>query len=161
VTRTVYRAPASGKIINLDLEKGDYVTRGVNRLALVKSNSYYVTGYFEETKVPSIRIGDPVDIWLAAGKIQLKGHVMSINGGISNDNTTPGNEMLPTVSATFTWIRLAQRVPVDIKIDSVPPQVDLTAGMSATVRVDIPPAQQADERTVVHSWKTDTAVVLH
>jgi multidrug resistance efflux pump len=160
VTRTVYTAPADGTITNLALEKGDYVTRGVDRLALVKADSYYVTGYFEETKIPSIRVGDKVNIWLMAGSLQLKGHVESIDSGISNENTTPGNQMLPSVSATFAWIRLAQRIPVDIKIDSVPAGVELSSGMSATVKVDLPLNDQRSRRSVLHVWNTDFGAVL-
>lgn len=161
LSRTIYKAPADGKIINLALEKGDYVTRGVDRLALVKSNSYYVTGYFEETKIPAIRLGDKVEIWLMAGSIRLDGHVEAIDSGISNENTTPGNEMLPSVSATFSWIRLAQRIPVDIRIDNVPAGVDLSSGMSATLKVVVPPNEQRNRRSVLHALSTDVSAVLH
>jgi multidrug resistance efflux pump len=151
LTRTTYISPASGKIINLELEKGDYVNRGVNRLALVKDDSYYVTGYFEETKIPSVRIGDKVEIWLMAGTLKLDGHVTSIDSGISNTNATPGNQMLPSVEATFAWVRLAQRIPVNIKIDHVPDGVVLSSGMSATLKVDVPAGEQRDQRSVVHA----------
>jgi len=161
LTRTNYKAPVDGKIINLALERGDFVTRGIDRLALVKRDSYYVTGYFEETKIPSIKIGDKVEIWLMAGRIKLNGHVQSINSGISNENTTPGNEMLPAVSATFSWIRLAQRIPVDIKIDSIPDGVQLSSGMSATLKVDVLPTEKRNQRTVLHAWKSDFGAVFH
>lgn len=160
LARTAYRAPANGQIINLDLEKGDYVTQGVSRLSMVKTGSYYVTGYFEETKIPSIRVGDRVEIWLAAGRIKLYGHVHAINGGISNDDTTPGNERLPEVSPTFTWIRLAQRIPVDIQIDAIPENTGMSAGMSATLKVDIPASRAQQERSVWHSWTSDLGAVL-
>ncbi len=147
--RTVYRAPASGRITNLELEKGDYVTRGSSQLALVKDGSYYVTGYFEETKIPAIRPGDEVEIWLMAGTVQLKGRVESIDSGISNTNTTPGNQMLPSVEATFAWVRLAQRIPVNISIDEIPDDLSLSVGMSATLKVN--PSEDRDQRSAVHA----------
>lgn len=147
--RTVYRAPASGRITNLELEKGDYVTRGSRQLALVKDGSYYVTGYFEETKIPAIRPGDEVEIWLMAGTVQLTGRVESIDSGISNTNTTPGNQMLPSVEATFAWVRLAQRIPVNIRIDEIPDDLSLSVGMSATLKVI--PSEERDQRSAAHA----------
>lgn len=160
LARTVYKSPASGKIINLELEKGDYVNRGVNRLALVKDDSYYVTGYFEETKIPGIKIGDKVEIWLMAGTLKLDGHVASIDSGISNSNSTPGNQMLPSVEATFAWVRLAQRIPVNIKIDHVPDGVNLSSGMSATVKVVVPAGDPRDQRSVVHALGENIKAML-
>lgn len=160
LARTTYSSPASGKIVNLELEKGDYVNRGVNRLALVKEDSYYVTGYFEETKIPSIKIGDKVEIWLMAGTLKLDGHVESIDSGISNSNSTPGNQMLPSVEATFAWVRLAQRIPVNIKIKHVPEGVNLSSGMSATLKVVQPAGDQRDRRSVAHAFVENLKSVL-
>ncbi|MHC8287166.1 efflux RND transporter periplasmic adaptor subunit [Pseudomonas sp. XS1P51] len=160
LARTTYTSPASGKIINLELEKGDYVNRGVNRLALVKDDSYYVTGYFEETKIPGIKIGDKVEIWLMAGTLKLEGHVESIDSGISNSNSTPGNQMLPSVEATFAWVRLAQRIPVNIKIDQVPEGVNLSSGMSATLKVVVPVGDQRDQRSVIHAFSENVKSLL-
>jgi multidrug resistance efflux pump len=158
--RTTYRAPTSGKVINLSMEKGDYVARGVERLAIVDTSSYYLTGYFEETKVPSIHVGDSVDVWLMAGKVELKGHVRAVNAGISNENATPGNELLPRVEPTFTWLRLAQRIPVDIAIDVVPPDVDLTSGMSATLRVHPRAGMLAEGRSAGHAVESDIKAAM-
>lgn len=151
--RTVYRAPVSGKITNLELEPGDYVTRGSSQLALVRDSSYYVTGYFEETKIPSIRLGDKVDIWLMAGKMKLEGEVESIDSGISNTNTTPGNQQLPSVEATFAWVRLAQRIPVNIRITHIPDDLSLSVGMSATLKVHSAPDRQTEQRSVMHALR--------
>lgn len=158
--RTLYRAPLAGKIINLSMESGDYVAKGVERLAIVDTSSYYLTGYFEETKIPAIHADDPVDIWLMAGKVELKGHVRSVNAGISNENVTAGNELLPHVEPTFTWLRLAQRIPVDVVIDFVPPGVELTAGMSATLRVRPPRDIAGVTRTAGHALTGDVKAVL-
>ena len=148
--RTVYRSPASGKIINLSLEKGDYVNQGSELLALIKDDSYYVTGYFEETKLTSIKPGDSVEIWLLDGTQKLAGHVASIDSGISNTNTTPGNQMLPAVEPTFAWVRLAQRIPVNIKIDAIPDGLILSSGMSATIKI-IPTGESSNNRRSV--WR--------
>lgn len=160
LSRTTYVSPVDGKIINLELEKGDFVNRGVNRLALVRDNSYYVTGYFEETKIPAIKIGDKVEIWLMAGTQKLEGHVESVDSGISNTNSTPGNQMLPSVEATFAWVRLAQRIPVNIKIDQIPDGLQLSSGMSATLKVNIPAGDTRDQRSVSHALAEDVRSVL-
>ena len=151
--RTVYRAPVSGKVTNLELEPGDYVTRGSSQLALVQDNSYYVTGYFEETKIPAIRPGDKVDIWLMAGKVKLEGEVESIDNGISNTNATPGNQQLPSVEATFAWVRLAQRIPVNIRVTHIPDDLSLSVGMSATLKVNGSPDRERDQRSVMHALR--------
>ena len=158
--RTVYRAPASGKITNLELEEGDYVTRGSSQLALVKDGSYYVTGYFEETKIPAIRPGDQVEIWLMAGTVKLLGQVESIDSGISNTNATPGNQMLPSVEASFAWVRLAQRIPVNIKIEHIPDDLQLSVGMSATIKVNATQDEQRDQRSVMHSMSENLGALL-
>lgn len=149
--RTVYLAPVSGKITNLELEQGDYVTRGSSQLALVRDRSYYVTGYFEETKIPAIRPGDKVDIWLMAGKVRLEGEVESIDSGISNTNATPGNQQLPSVEATFAWVRLAQRIPVNIRISRIPDDLSLSVGMSATLKVHSSADRRHNQRSVMHA----------
>ena len=135
LNRTVYYAPEDGKITNLDLAKGDYVNKGVNKLALTVNSSYFITGYFEETKLQNIKVGEPVDIWLMSGEIYLRGHVSSIDAGISNGNITAGNQMLPDVEAGYSWIRLAQRIPVNITIDAIPKDINISSGMTATIKV--------------------------
>ncbi|WP_106478693.1 efflux RND transporter periplasmic adaptor subunit [Phytohalomonas tamaricis] len=144
--RSEVRAPADGSIINLQLRQGNYVSRGNAAMSLVQAGSFYVTGYFEETKIPAIDIGDKVDVWLMSGKKRLEGHVTNIGRGISNANTSPDNQLLPQVQPTFTWVRLAQRIPVDIALDKVPDDVYLSAGMTATVRVQ---AKDRDDSNVL------------
>ncbi|WP_025732567.1 efflux RND transporter periplasmic adaptor subunit [Carnimonas nigrificans] len=135
LSRTEYRAPASGHIVNLSLRQGDYVSQGTPQMSLVRDHSYYITGYFEETKIDRIKPGEEARVWLMSHSKSLNGHVVSIGRGISNSDTSKGNDQLPTVSPTFTWVRLAQRIPVDIHIDHVPEGVVLSSGMTATVRV--------------------------
>lgn len=135
--RTEVRAPSDGYITNLGIRVGDYATAGVARLALIDRHSYWVYGYFEETKLPRIRIGDPVDIRLMSGGVHLRGTVQSIARGITDAGNPTGTDLLAEVNPTFNWVRLAQRVPVRITIDTdhLPAGFELAAGMTATVIV--------------------------
>lgn len=138
--RTRYLAPADGQLVNLQFHQGDFVTRGVSRLSLIRSDRFYVTGYFEETKLPYIHVGDPVRITLMSSSRPLKGHVTAIGRGISNSNSTPGSDLMPNVAPTFTWVRLAQRIPVDVAFDELPEDIALSAGMTASLHVESAPA---------------------
>ncbi|WP_083942017.1 efflux RND transporter periplasmic adaptor subunit [Salinicola socius] len=144
--RTRVVAPISGHVLNLQLAAGNYVTRGTSVMALVQSNSYYVMGYFEETKIPSIRVGDSAEVILMNGDTHLRGHVAGIGRGIADTNTSLNNQLLPQVQPTFNWVRLAQRIPVRITLDDIPDETLLSAGMTATVRVDAAGGSRSDER---------------
>lgn len=133
--RTTVTAPASGHLLNLKLVEGDYVTTGEPVMALVKSDSFYVTGYFEETKMPGINVGDTAEVILMSGNTHLEGHVAGISRGIADTNTSSNSQLLPRVQPSFNWVRLAQRIPVRIELDQVPADVRLSAGMTATVRI--------------------------
>ncbi|CBV43236.1 RND family transport protein MFP component [Halomonas elongata DSM 2581] len=133
--RTTVQAPAAGHVLNLQLAEGNYVNTGTPVMALVKADSFYVTGYFEETKTPHIRVGDPARVILMSGDVELEGHVASIGRGIADSNTSTDNQLLPQVQPTFSWVRLAQRIPVRIELDEIPEEVTLSAGMTATVRI--------------------------
>ena len=136
--RTQVVAPVNGYVTNLLTRAGDYATAGHSLVALVDSDSFYVGGYFEETKLPHIRPGDRADIRLMSGGHALRGTVEGIARGITDaDNPTSSSDLLATVSPTFNWIRLAQRVPVRVRIDpaSVPKDTILAAGMTASVTV--------------------------
>ncbi|WP_367399155.1 efflux RND transporter periplasmic adaptor subunit [Halomonas sp. FL8] len=133
--RTEVAAPVDGSVLNLHLAQGNYVNAGESVMALVRDESYYVTGYFEETKLPRIEVGDPAAIILMSGDTVLSGHVVSIGRAIADPNTAPNSQLLPQVEPTFSWVRLAQRIPVRIEFDSVPDDVLLSAGMTATVRI--------------------------
>ncbi|RKR04192.1 RND family efflux transporter MFP subunit [Kushneria sinocarnis] len=133
--RTVIRAPTDGTVVNLNLREGNYVSQGNAQMSLIRAGSFYVTAYFAETKLPPIDVGDRASIHLMSGAKELTGHVASIGRGIANTNTTGNNQLLPQVQQTFTWVRLSQRIPVDIVIDHIPDGVYLSAGMTATVRI--------------------------
>lgn len=136
--RTQVVAPISGHVLNLQLAAGNYVTRGTPVMALVQSNSYYVMGYFEETKMSSIDVGDPAEVILMNGNTHLRGHVAGIGRGIADTNTNLNNQLLPQVQPTFNWVRLAQRIPVRVTLDEVPEGTLLSAGMTATIKIQAP-----------------------
>jgi multidrug resistance efflux pump len=133
--RTEVRSTVNGFVTNLLLRVGDYANKGSPNIAIVDSDSYWVAGYFEETKLGSFRVGDAAQVNLMGFDEPLMGHVESITRGISSPNATVSTQGLPSVEAVYTWVRLAQRIPVRIKFDSVPPTITLTAGLTATVIV--------------------------
>jgi multidrug resistance efflux pump len=134
LTRSEVRAPADGYITNLNLYPGDYATAGIARMALIDSHSFWVYGYFEETKIPRVQVGDHAVVRLMAGGVDIQGHVDSLSSGIADrDNPTSTGDLLANVNPIFTWVRLAQRVPVRVHLDGVPPGVHLAAGMTCTV----------------------------
>jgi RND family efflux transporter MFP subunit len=135
LTRTEVRAPVNGHIANLQVDVGDYAAASKPLLAIVDSDSIYVAGYFEETKIPRIHEGDKASIRLMGVGTPLEGHVDSIAPAIVDRETAQGADLLPNVNPTFSWVRLAQRIPVRIAIDDRPEGVRLSAGMTATVVV--------------------------
>jgi len=136
--RTTVRSPVDGYVTQLRLQVGDYAEAGNTNLFVVDGHSFWVTGYFEETKLPGVRIGAPVSIKLMGFAPLLEGHVASMGRGIADANELRSDSGLPRVSPTFSWIRLAQRVPVRIELDKVPDGVELAAGMTASVEVTSP-----------------------
>lgn len=138
LARTDVRSPVNGFITNLLVQRGDYATAGRSMVAVVDSDSFYVVGYFEETKLRHIKIGDPVSIRLMAYDAPLAGHVQSVARAITDRDNALGNDLIANVNPTFSWVRLAQRIPVRITIDEVPDGVTLSGGMTATVVVTDP-----------------------
>ncbi|MBO3277714.1 efflux RND transporter periplasmic adaptor subunit [Pseudomonas schmalbachii] len=132
--RTEVRASVDGYVTNLNVHRGDYARVGEAKMAVVDESSYWIYGYFEETKLPHIRIGDPAELQLMSGE-RLKGHVESIARAIYDRDNPESRELVADVNPTFNWVRLAQRVPVRIHIDEVPDGVLLAAGITATVIV--------------------------
>jgi multidrug resistance efflux pump len=136
VSRTEVRASVNGKVTNLDLHPGDYVGAGKQAMALVDADSLRVEGYFEETKLRHIRVGDRARIHLMGDEREAIGHVDSIAGGIADDQTKDTGNLLPAVEPTFSWVRLAQRIPVRIHVDRMPPGTLLIPGRTATVTIE-------------------------
>jgi multidrug resistance efflux pump len=132
--RTSVVAPVDGYVTNLNTYRGDYAIAGSAKLAIIDSHSFWVYGYFEETKIRYVQVGDKADMTLMSGGT-LAGHVESVSRGIYDRDNPESRELLADVNPTFNWVRLAQRVPVRIHIDQVPPGILLAAGMTCTVTV--------------------------
>ncbi|MFJ9448730.1 MULTISPECIES: efflux RND transporter periplasmic adaptor subunit [unclassified Herbaspirillum] len=133
--RTKVVAPVDGYITNLSVRRGDYASAGVAKIAIIDSHSFWVYGYFEETKLPYVAVGDKAKIQLINGAT-LRGHVDSISRGIYDRDNPQSRELLADVNPTFNWVRLAQRIPVRIQIDEVPKDVLLAAGLTCTVTLE-------------------------
>ncbi|KSB90724.1 hypothetical protein AS593_10245 [Caulobacter vibrioides] len=133
--RTLVVAPTDGFLSDLTLRAGDYVTAGKPVLALIDSRSYRVEGYFEETKLKGLHVGQKVSITVMGEDKPLHGHIQSIAAGIEDRDRAAGASLLPNVNPTFSWVRLAQRVPVRVALDETPKDLRLIAGRTATVAV--------------------------
>ena len=131
--RTVVRSTVNGYVDNLRLRVGDYAVVGQNKLTIIDSDSFWVSGYFEETKLPRIHAGDQAIIELMGVNSKISGHVESISRGIADSNGSTDAQGLANVNPVFYWVRLAQRIPVRIHIDHVPEGITLAAGMTCTV----------------------------
>jgi RND family efflux transporter MFP subunit len=133
--RSTVLAPVNGIVTNFDLLPGRYVNAGAPVFALIDSDSFRIEGYFEETKLRRIHIGEDATVKLIGDRRVLSGHVESIASGIEDLNRSTSSELLAAVNPTFSWVRLAQRIPVRIKLDNVPPDLLLVSGRTATVSI--------------------------
>jgi multidrug resistance efflux pump len=136
--RTQVRSPVNGYVTSLLMREGDYAHEGATNVSVVDTDSFWVDGYFEETKLARLCIGDRAEAKLMGYAKPIRGHLTTVTRGISVSDAAPGTQGLPNVDATYTWVRLAQRVPVRIAIDDVPPGVPLVSGTTATVTVRDP-----------------------
>ena len=134
--RSIVTSPVDGSVTNVALEPGDYVTTGKGVMALVDSATLRIEGYFEETKLPRIHIGDRVQVRLMGDPRLLAGRVESIAAGIADRERTDSPDLLANINPTFNWVRLAQRIPVRIKPDPLPAGVNLVIGRTATVTIE-------------------------
>lgn len=135
LSKTKIFAPTDGYITNLQTRKGNYATAGTPIVGLVDTHSFYVLGYFEETKLRHIKEGSQADITLYNGNIPLQGQVESIGRAIYDQSVDASDDLLMNVKPNVPWVRLAQRVPVRIKLLNVPADVVLVAGTTATISV--------------------------
>jgi multidrug resistance efflux pump len=136
--RTIIKSTVNGIVTNLELQPGDYATIGHQVMAVVNTDSIYADGYFEETKLPVIQVGDKAIVHLMGVEADLHGTVESIAAGIEDRERSGSGNDLANINPTFSWVRLAQRIPVRIKLDEVPPSVSLIAGRTATVSILVP-----------------------
>ena len=133
--RSVVRSPVDGYLNDRAPRNHEFVTAGRPVLSVVDSASYHVDGYFEETKLGGIHIGDVVDIRVMGDNTRLRGHVQSFAAGIEDRDRSSGANLLPNVNPAFSWVRLAQRIPVRIAFDEVPQDFRMIAGRTATVSI--------------------------
>jgi multidrug resistance efflux pump len=136
LSRVVVRSPVNGYVTNLLAQLGDYANVGQKLISLVDADSFWIDAYFEETSLESILERDPATVKLMGYSRLVRGHVGGVARGINIPNAQPDQAGLASVNPIFTWVRLAQRVPVRIHIDQVPDGVRLVAGMTATVQID-------------------------
>lgn len=139
--RTTVHATVNGVITNFSMQPGDYVTTATPVLAIVDTDSLYVDGYFEETKLRGVALGDEAKVTLLQGGPALTGHVTGIAAGIADSERLAAPTLLADVNPTFTWVRLAARVPVRIALDHVPAGTRLVAGLTCTVAITPSSAQ--------------------
>ena len=132
--RTRVLATVDGYVTNLNVHVGDYARVGEAKLAVVDEHSFWVYGFFEETKLPHVHVGDPAQLQMMSGET-LTGHVESISRGIYDRDNPQSRELIADVNPTFNWVRLAQRVPVRIQLDPVSDGMLLAAGTTCTVIV--------------------------
>lgn len=136
--RTKVIAAVDGIVTNLVLRTGSYVTASHPVMALVDRNSYYAEGYFEETKLPNIAVGNRATVRLMSDDEVLEGHVHSISRGIEDRERTTGGKLMQNINPAFNWVRLVQRIPVRIEFDRIPENVHLVSGQTVTIEV-LPP----------------------
>lgn len=135
LSHATVRSPVAGYVTHLRLHPGDYATEGETKVAIIDAHSFWVVGYFEETRLHHIHVGNMAHISLMGFDSVITGHVESIGRGIGDNNDATGQLGLPDVDPTFSWVRLAQRIPVRIHIDTLPKGVELVAGLSASISV--------------------------
>jgi RND family efflux transporter MFP subunit len=133
--RTEVRSPVNGIVTNLLLREGDYAHQGASNISIIDTDSYWVDGYFEETKLARLCVGDRAEAKLMGYSAPITGHISTVTLGVSVSNAAASTQGLPNVDPVYTWVRLAQRVPVRIAIDKVPPGVPLVSGLTATVAI--------------------------
>jgi len=131
--RTTIVSPVDGYLNDRAPRVGEYVPAGRAVLSVVDQHSFRVDGYFEETKLRGIHIGQPVDITVMGEPKPLRGHVQSIVAAIEDRDRSQSANLLPNVNPAFSWVRLAQRIPVRIALDEVPDDFRMIAGRTATV----------------------------
>ncbi|MND15661.1 p-hydroxybenzoic acid efflux pump subunit AaeA [compost metagenome] len=138
LSQTVIKAPVDGWVTNLSTRVGDYASVGRPLFALVDSHSFYVIGYFEETKLRHIRAGDSAEVILYSSKQKLQGHVSSIGHAIVDQSVESGAGLVADIKPNIPWVRLAQRVPVRIELSGLPPEITLISGTTCTVSIGRP-----------------------
>jgi RND family efflux transporter MFP subunit len=150
--RSTLYAPSDGFVTNFLLRVGDYANEGNPVMSIVDKHTFWIDAYFEETKIHAIKVGDKTRIKLMGYDNVLNGYVHSISRGISVENAKQGTQGLQQVNPTYTWVRLAQRIPVRIAFDQVPDDVLLASGLTASVEVLSDTLKQSSFQKIVRHW---------
>ncbi|MRT10960.1 efflux RND transporter periplasmic adaptor subunit [Enterobacteriaceae bacterium RIT711] len=135
ISQTTVTAPVDGWVTNISTRTGNYATSGQPVFALVDSHSFYVVGYFEETKLRHIQPGDLAEIVLYSGHVPLSGKVQSIGRAIYDQSVESDSELVADIKPNVPWVRLAQRVPVRIQLNQIPQGITLVSGTTCTVSI--------------------------
>ena len=151
--RTEVRSPVNGFVTNLLLRVGNYAAQGSTNISIIDTDSFWIDGYFEETKLARLCVGDRAEAKLMGYSSPIIGHVATVTRGVSVSNAAAATQGLPNVNPVYTWVRLAQRVPVRIAIDQVPPGLPLVSGLTATVTIR--DAKDGGNRTLFQSARAD------
>ncbi|MDN2668045.1 HlyD family secretion protein [Vibrio sp. 14N.309.X.WAT.E.F5] len=129
-------APTNGYITNFNLRVGSQVVANSPVVALIDEDSFWIEGYFKETDLVGVNPQDKAFVTLMMhNNVLLKGHIKSIGFGIAKQDGSTGNDLLPNVNPNFQWIRLAQRIPIKVKLDNVPEDLQLRVGMTASIKI--------------------------
>jgi len=151
--RTEVRSPVNGIVTNLLLREGDYAHQGATNVSVIDADSYWIDGYFEETKLARLCVGDQAEAKLMGYPAPITGHIATVTLGVSVSNAAASTQGLPNVDPVYTWVRLAQRVPVRIAIDKVPPGVPLVSGLTATVTIR--DGKDGENRTILQRVRAE------
>ncbi len=135
LTQTTVSAPVDGWVTNLTARAGNYATAGEPVFALVDSHSFYVIGYFEETKLRHIAVGMPAQVTLYSNDAKLRGHVSGTGRAIFDQSVEETSTLVADIKPNVPWVRLAQRVPVRIALDPLPADITLVSGTTCTVAI--------------------------
>lgn len=152
LVRSTLYAPSDGFVTNFLLRVGDYASEGKPVMSIVDKRTFWIDAYFEETKISAIKVGDKTRIKLMGYDKVLDGYVQSISRGISVENAKQGTQGLQQVNPTYTWVRLAQRIPVRIAFDEVPDYILLASGLTASVEVLNDSQKQSSFQKSLRHW---------
>ena len=151
--RTEVHSPVNGLVTNLLLRVGNYAVEGTSNISIIDTDSFWIDGYFEETKLARLCVGDRAEAKLMGYSSPIIGHITTVTRGVSVSNAAAATQGLPNVDPVYTWVRLAQRVPVRIAIDKVPPGVPLVSGLTASVTIRN--TKDGESRTVFQRARAD------
>jgi membrane fusion protein (multidrug efflux system) len=126
-------APVSGDVTNLNVRAGDVVAKNQALFAIIDSSEFWIDANFKETQLAAVQLGSEVEIRIDMYPNKVfHGKVDSISGGSGT-----AFSLLPTQNATGNWVKIAQRVPVKVKVLDPDPKFPLRIGTSGSVRVKV------------------------